>query len=369
MQDDISGYYSQKGYSLIYSIENLMRKFITYFMITNVGKDWINDSPDNIKDALSKSKRKQHMDVLHQLDFIHLGDFLFKKYQSIDEEKAFEKLSQYRDDNEVTLLDVQSAIPRSNWERHFKGIINQSDEYLKSRWKKLYEFRNRIAHTSSLSDFDLNEIDIIVSDVQKVLNDAFKNIDVIELEEQDRLSISEGIAINIDQRMELFFEELDNLEQELRALDKESSQLPLEKLVEKLKSDQILDFETMEKIKELINTKSSIVFSGGSSSNRINELNAKTINIKNKLRSTWITDVFNALERLGGTASLKDIYKSVREVSDRDFPDSWETLVRKTLYTHSSDTDIYNGINDLFKKKGRGQWMIRKYPPEEFDNT
>lgn len=360
LRDDISLYYSQKGYSLIYSIENSMRKFITYFMITNVGKDWVNDSPENIKDTLNKSKRKQYMDVLHQLDFIHLGDFLFKKYQSSSAEQSLKCISEYKSIDEVSLNEIQDAIPRSNWDKYFKNIVNKTDEYLKTRWKTLYEFRNKIAHTSSVSEYDIKEIEINVKEIESLLDDAFKKIDVVDLEESDRQLLSERIAKNIDEKMEFFFNELNGLEAEIRSLDKNKSNLPLVDLVKKLKIEEVLDVDTASKIEELLKAKSKIVFDGSSSSNQISELNQETEVLRNKLRSKWIRDVYSALERLGGTGSLDEIYKSVREVSSRNFPDSWETSVRKTIYTHSSDTDIFNGVSDLFEKSGRGKWMIRK---------
>lgn len=359
LRDDISLHYSQKGYSLIYSIENSMRKFITYFMITNVGKEWVNDSPENIKDALRKSKRKQYMDVLHQLDFIHLGDFLFKKYQSSDADKSFERMSKYKRPEDFTLSDIDSVIPRSNWDKYFKSIVKQPDDYLKTRWSKLYEFRNIIAHSSSVSEFDLSEIETYAGEIQKVLDDAFKSIDAVELEDNDRKTISERIARNIDRRMELFFEELDSLEVEIRSLDKEKSNLPLIELVFKLKKDGVIDANTANKIEELLNAKSNIVFEGDSSSSEIKFLNEETAVIRNQLRSTWIKDVYKALTSIGGEGTLEEIYRAVEEISNRDFPESWETIVRKAIYTHSSDTDIYNGTKDLFKKSGRGKWMIR----------
>ena len=76
--DDVSLYYSQKSYPLIHKVENLMRKLIAYFMLTNIGKGWVTQtSPGIVIDAIDKSKRKQYLDALHQIDFIHLGDFLF----------------------------------------------------------------------------------------------------------------------------------------------------------------------------------------------------------------------------------------------------------------------------------------------------
>lgn len=40
LQDDVSFHFANKSYPLIHYIENLMRKLITYFMLTHVGKEW-----------------------------------------------------------------------------------------------------------------------------------------------------------------------------------------------------------------------------------------------------------------------------------------------------------------------------------------
>ena len=39
LKDDVSFYFANKSYPLIHKVESLMRKLITYFMLTNVGKE------------------------------------------------------------------------------------------------------------------------------------------------------------------------------------------------------------------------------------------------------------------------------------------------------------------------------------------
>src|SRR5579871_3897327 len=73
--DDISFYYSANAYRVIYRIENLMRKLIANFMLVNVGAGWIREStPTEVREAIDKSKRKEYLNVLHSIDFIHLAD-------------------------------------------------------------------------------------------------------------------------------------------------------------------------------------------------------------------------------------------------------------------------------------------------------
>ena len=63
LRDDVSFYYACKSYLLIHKVENVMRKLISYFMITTVGREWVVEaSPRSVIEALDKSKRKQYVD-------------------------------------------------------------------------------------------------------------------------------------------------------------------------------------------------------------------------------------------------------------------------------------------------------------------
>ncbi|SQI29160.1 Uncharacterised protein [Serratia plymuthica] len=55
--DDIGFNYSLKCYPIIHEIENMMRKLITKFMLTNVGVGWVETA---IPEELKKSKELNH---------------------------------------------------------------------------------------------------------------------------------------------------------------------------------------------------------------------------------------------------------------------------------------------------------------------
>ncbi|MNK75004.1 hypothetical protein D3C87_945350 [compost metagenome] len=79
--DEISNHYSSLAYPEINKIENLLRKLITYFMITNFGFEWTEESiPLDLKNGVKKNRDKNNF--LHDTDFIQLSDFLFKPYSS-----------------------------------------------------------------------------------------------------------------------------------------------------------------------------------------------------------------------------------------------------------------------------------------------
>jgi hypothetical protein len=79
---------------------------------------------------------------------------------------------------------------------------------------------------------------------------------------------------------------------------------------------------------------------------------------------TWLDEVLAALEAIGGTAHLSEIYA---EVERRDYMDfiarpTWQAAVRETLEKHSSDSDAFLHNGDYFYSVegiGNGVWGIR----------
>lgn len=361
LQDDLSFYYSQQAYSLIHEIENYMRKFITFFMIAIVGKDWVeNSTPKIVKDAIEKSKRKQYTDILQQLDFKHLGDVLFGNYQIEENSKLLKKISSYTDTSQIDLVELKGYVPNSNWDKFFKDIVDCDDTYLKSRWNNLYDLRNIVAHTSSLSEDKYLEIESLVNDVQPKLMEAFEKLNTIKLKSNERLAISEKIATNVDPNVGHYFEDLNDYEMEIRALVDGGENLPFKALVQQLKSENRIDTDTFNKIEQMMELKSKLIFESVPSDISLSKLNQQLGELKNKISSTWSKDVYQALKSIGSKGTWDDIYESVSKTSSRNFTTSWKTSVRKAIYTNSSDADLFDGRFDIYKKINKGHWMIRK---------
>lgn len=198
LRDDLSFLYAQKAYSLIYKIENLMRKFITYFMITTIGTNWVEEtSPEKVKTALVRSKRKEYIDTLQQLDFIHLGQFLFNTYQEDDISNLFKKIRNISDSDKIDIKEIKAYIPLSNWEKYFNNAIDCSDDYLNERWNKIYDLRNKVAHTSHFSEDDYNKIKSLIFEVMEKLENAFEKIDSITLLQEDKDNITTTLEENV----------------------------------------------------------------------------------------------------------------------------------------------------------------------------
>lgn len=363
LRDDLSFYYSNQAYALIHNVENLMRKFITYFMITNVGKDWVEESsPEQIKNALDKSKRKQYIDVLQQLDFVHLGDFLFKSYQEDDISCLFDKIQNMSVDEKININDLKGYLPQSNWDKYFKDTVDCNDLYLKTRWQKIYDLRNKIAHTSYFTEKDHKQITALVNEVTEKLESAFENIDSIDLPENERESLSENIAGNVDENLGKFINEWNKLENYLFSLSENDSNNNFMNLLQELKTDTTIDSHFYETIDKLRIIRNKLVHSFGEDSETRNNLPMylqMLINLNSDLQASWKDEAITALKKLGGTASLKQIYECIALKTHRILSPSWKSSIRKTIYLYSSDTKIFNGKEDIFQKIDKGVWSLR----------
>ncbi|OBZ14623.1 hypothetical protein A8L34_11925 [Bacillus sp. FJAT-27264] len=205
--DDISFYYANKAYPLIYQIENLMRKLITKFMLTNVGLGWVKENiPDEVRTSIRSEKKEDTPDYLYKTDFIQLANFLFKKYSPYSQQALLEIITKLVEEEEgLETQDLKKYLPQSNWERYFSNIVDCEHEYLNKRWSQLYDLRCKIAHNNTLNLKDYTDIILLVSEIKEKLEKAIESLDKVEVPEEDRETVVENIVSNSnDITMEFF---------------------------------------------------------------------------------------------------------------------------------------------------------------------
>ncbi len=77
--------------------------------------------------------------------------------------------------------------------------------------------------------------------------------------------------------------------------------------------------------------------------------------------ATWLEDTVQALKNLEGISSLGDLYDEVERIRQKPLPISSQAIIRRTLETYSSDSQVFGG-NDIFysaKGIGNGIWGLR----------
>jgi hypothetical protein len=213
--DDISSSYSCKAYPLIQEIENLMRKLIANFMLITVGREWVKEAaPGDVKIAIDKSKRKADgsLNILHTLDFCHLGDFLFSKYSTRTTDDLYQKIGQSKKPEDLDLGALKDYLPRSNWQRYFSALVSCEDGYLSSRWNDLYELRCLVAHNGMLTKDDLQKIERLVSEVKPKLVEAIKKLPSVSVPADEMEAVAESAVRNISESLGCFITVWQHLE-------------------------------------------------------------------------------------------------------------------------------------------------------------
>ena len=87
--------------------------------------------------------------------------------------------------------------------------------------------------------------------------------------------------------------------------------------------------------------------------------------------ATWKEDIVKALENLGGSAHLSEIYNEVERIRPDNLNPTWDRTVQRELETNSSDSDAFSG-EDIFysvEGKGKGVWGLRSFQNLSLRNT
>ena len=193
--DDVSFHYSEKAYPTIHEIENLMRKLITKFMLTIVGLGWTKEAiPEELKNS-TRTKPAGNNNYLYETDFKDLSTFLFDEYRTLDIKALNERIRSLEGEkDEVSLTEFKGFLPKSNWERYFRKHVDCESSYIESRWERLYELRCKIAHNNFFTKDDYDKVSTLVAEVKPKLEDAIKNLDKVEVPEEERDELAEVVA-------------------------------------------------------------------------------------------------------------------------------------------------------------------------------
>lgn len=196
LHDGIGEEYCKLGYPIIFKTENLMRKLISKFMAISIGYDWSDAStPKEVLDSVrTDGGRREKTNLLHEVDFIQLSNFLFKKYTKADANRFFDSLKEKEDSESISIGDLKQYVPFTNWEKYFSRNVNCDSEYIKSRWERLYEHRCKIAHCKSISKIEYDDLITISTDVCEKIQSALDSIGDFHVDEADREDLAENIS-------------------------------------------------------------------------------------------------------------------------------------------------------------------------------
>ncbi|MBC3911602.1 HEPN domain-containing protein [Undibacterium umbellatum] len=191
--DDVGRIYAEKSYPIINETENLMRRLIAKFMLITVGMNW---SKDAFNDALQKKIKNfgdedTYLNDLYKLDFIHLNEVLFEKKRDIGIDELTRLLSK-TNFSKADQEQISKYVPRSNWEKYFSELVDKKDSSLETKWKMLYELRNKVAHNRNVKKAEFEKIKGLSTDIKIIIDKAISKLGDIDINADEREIILES---------------------------------------------------------------------------------------------------------------------------------------------------------------------------------
>lgn len=270
--DGIGSYYATSAYPKINELENLLRKLITKFMVTNVGINWTEASlPKEVIESVRGREPTRDANYLQQVDFIQLSNFLFKEYPLIGTPVLLDMIKRVTTASELNIDEIRRAIPRSNWDRYFSALVDCESEYLRLRWTRLYELRNQVAHNRIISRSEFAEVNKLYEDLSPKLADAIGSLESVQVSEVERESVSENAASAKNSGYREFLDGYNRLHSTVASLalttaTTKSEESRLERLIMNLRTllnflleKQVISGETRHVIVELLQLRNVLV--------------------------------------------------------------------------------------------------------------
>ncbi|WP_052515650.1 DUF5655 domain-containing protein [Phaeodactylibacter xiamenensis] len=220
--DDIAQYYSERAYSRIYKVENLLRKLLTKFMFINLGINWTSERmPEEVKESIRSGNKDPNF--LHNVDFIQLSNFLFSEKYPNHKEFLIKKLSKADSIDELNLEEIKSLLPESNWSRYFEELVDCEGEFFIKRWERLYKLRNAIAHNRFISIGELEEVEELVEELSLIIEEAIEKLSRVVVPDDELENVVENVASERNQQVGNFIASFKELENTLSKLSKQFS--------------------------------------------------------------------------------------------------------------------------------------------------
>lgn len=222
--DDISSYYSNILYPKINLIENKLRKIIYVFMEKNLGSSWMKKSlPTSVNADIKKKFEDRNVssnenDYLINVDFISLGEFLFKEYPTgsinniLDQVQETTNLENDKIKNQLNKIIKEYKL-KSNYSRYFDNDLENND--LEKKWEELYKYRCDVAHNKRIRKGQYDKCTKLINEIDSIFDKCIRNIDSIKVPDEDKNKL-ENVGIStfsdIDKKINMFIT-MDNLKE------------------------------------------------------------------------------------------------------------------------------------------------------------
>ena len=171
ISDDVSKCYCEEIYPHIYSLENLLRKYLTLFFATKLGPKWWEDvATEEVNKKINQRKNNETVFSKRSvngkeeplsdtksflIDFKDLGEIIYRvsagNLKTEDIIRQIEALDEKNCDSLVAAVETLKKAVKANIKRFFPSF---EEIDFQKKWEYLYSVRNKVAHNGLIVEED-----------------------------------------------------------------------------------------------------------------------------------------------------------------------------------------------------------------------
>lgn len=197
LTDEVSETISKGIYPQINSVENLLRKYLIQFFITQLGTNWwTNTSDDKMKQKIRERKDNERVfskfidNQAYLIDFGDLGKLIYSQSSGYNEKKDI--IEQLEKISEIEQLAEFREKLKPNYSKYFLKTFKEKD--FQAKWQDLEKIRHKVAHNNLFVLADFLEAKKLTSELTEIINSAISDIDQnkVDLTALDKIAIRES---------------------------------------------------------------------------------------------------------------------------------------------------------------------------------
>jgi hypothetical protein len=219
LTDEVSETISKGIYPQINTIENLLRKYLIQFFITQLGTNWwTNTSDEKMKQKIRERKDNERIfsqfidNQAYLIDFGDLGKLIYSQSSGYNEKKdIIEQLEKIVDMPQ--LVEFREKL-KPNYSKYFLKTFKEKN--FQSKWQDLEKIRHKVAHNNLFVLADFDEAKKLTTELKEIINTAISDIDQnkVDLTAIDKIAIRESFFTSLSPSASIITEE-----EFLKALD------------------------------------------------------------------------------------------------------------------------------------------------------
>lgn len=201
--DEVSKEIATRTYPMIYSAENRLREFIVTLLVKKIGEDFLKYVVPG--DTLEGSRRHKNNEPyfiasgkvqndIALLYFDALGKIVYDDtiFSRAKPNSILEKIK-----TAIDLETLKKELLEGNFQKYFRDSFVKTDFITK--WTRLNEIRNKVAHNSYFVECEFNECEKICSDLNTIIDEAFSKMETMKLSVTDMEALKKAVDETIEE--------------------------------------------------------------------------------------------------------------------------------------------------------------------------